>query len=100
MFYATGKHRVTIGWGVSDDDGLLEPVSVRAGPDWTIYVADPTQGRVCVYKSDGSLVMEVGHNGNLDNGEQFEPRYLAINREAKELIVVDSLNKRIIVFKA
>ena len=68
------------------------------GPKWTILVADPTQGRICGFTMDGTLVQEYGHHGMLDNGEQFEPRQLAINSENGDVIVIDGLNKRVIVF--
>jgi DNA-binding beta-propeller fold protein YncE len=83
----------------SEEGELMEPTSVDIGPKWTILVADPTQGRICVFKSDGSLVMEIGHCGQLDNGEQFEPRHVATNRDNGDVVVVDGLNKRIIVFQ-
>ena len=76
----------------------MEPTCVAIGPKWSIMVADPTQGRVCVFTMDGILVQEYGHSGMLDNGEQFEPRQLAINGDNGDVIVIDSLNKRVIVF--
>jgi len=92
--------RSIYGFGPAEDEQLFKPTSVAIGSGGLIYANDPQRGRIMVFRPDGTFSGLI-HTGAGGSGEGMlaRPDRLATSSDG-DLYVVDSANRKIIVFDA
>jgi len=82
--------RSIYGYGSAPSQQFINPNDAVTGPDGLIYITDPTNSRVSVFRGDGSFVRLI--DGNLVTGEPFRlPNRLAVDSNGL-LYVADIAN--------
>lgn len=99
-FQSNGVYITSIGSGWGSDSGYLKcgTCGIAVDNQNNIYVADPGNHRVQVFKSDGTFLLKWGSNG-INPGQFNSPMGIALD-SSDNVYVVDSGNNWIQVFKS
>ncbi|MDH3769032.1 MAG: 6-bladed beta-propeller [Gammaproteobacteria bacterium] len=74
------------------EEKLMSPVSVAAGPDGSVYVADSYLAKIFIFASDGELI------GTISDAKFQRPAGVAYDHSSDRLYVADSAAHQIWVF--
>jgi DNA-binding beta-propeller fold protein YncE len=74
---------------------LTKPIGVAVDDRGVVFVADGTVKRVFAYAPNGTLVLAIGHDGELAN-----PSGLAVDRVNKRVYVADATRHQILIYSS
>lgn len=93
VFSFDREHKTVAFVGESGSARLTKPVGIAVDGKGTVFVADATMKRVFGYAAGGTMVLPIGHDGEMEN-----PSGLAVDRARNRLYVADAGKHQVVVY--